>query len=63
VAKPRDEMLTIPEVIDEIGVPRVTFYRWRQCRKGPKSIKLPNGSVRIRRSELSRWLETLEETA
>lgn len=63
MAKPREEMLTIPEVIQEIGVPRATFYRWRQCKKGPKSIKLPNGSVRIRRSELSRWLETLEETA
>lgn len=63
MAKARDEMLTIPEVIEEIGVPRATFYRWRQCKKGPKAIKLPNGSVRIRRSELSRWLETLEESA
>ncbi|MFJ3101801.1 helix-turn-helix transcriptional regulator [Streptomyces sp. NPDC086835] len=63
MAKSREEMLTIPQVIEEIGVPRATFYRWRQCKKGPKSIKLPNGSVRIRRSELSRWLETLEETA
>ncbi|MEV7417506.1 helix-turn-helix domain-containing protein [Streptomyces sp. NPDC089919] len=63
MAKPRDEMLTIPEVIEEIGVPRATFYRWRQYRKGPKSIKLPNGSVRIRRSELTRWLETREEAA
>ncbi|MFH9071481.1 helix-turn-helix transcriptional regulator [Streptomyces alboflavus] len=49
MAKSRDEMLTIPEVIAEIGVPRATFYRWRQLRKGPKAIKLPNGSVRIRR--------------
>ncbi|MFJ9728541.1 helix-turn-helix transcriptional regulator [Streptomyces sp. NPDC101209] len=56
-------MLTIPEVIEEIGVPRATFYRWRSCKKGPKSIKLPNGAVRIRRSELSRWLESLEESA
>ena len=63
MAKAHDPMLTIPEVIEEIGVPRATFYRWRQCKKGPKSIKLPNGAVRIRRSELSRWLETLEESA
>ncbi|OEJ53509.1 helix-turn-helix transcriptional regulator [Streptomyces agglomeratus] len=63
MAKPRDEKLTIPEVIEEIGVPRSTFYRWRQLRKGPKSMKLPNGSVRIRRSELDRWMETLEESA
>lgn len=58
-----DEMLTIAQVITEIGVPRATFYRWRQLRKGPKSIKLPNGAVRIRRSELERWIESLEETA
>ncbi|MET9475444.1 helix-turn-helix domain-containing protein [Streptomyces sp. NPDC002922] len=56
-------MLTISQVITEIGVPRATFYRWRQLRKGPKAIKLPNGAVRIRRSELDRWITGLEETA
>jgi predicted DNA-binding transcriptional regulator AlpA len=56
-------LLTIPEVIAEIGVPRATFYRWRQLRKGPKAIKLPNGAVRVRRSELDRWIATLEEAA
>ncbi|QGV78522.1 helix-turn-helix transcriptional regulator [Streptomyces ficellus] len=63
MAKPRDEMLSIPQVIEEIGVPRATFYRWRQLRKGPRAIKLPNGAVRIRRSELDRWIATLEEAA
>ncbi|MDD9378908.1 helix-turn-helix domain-containing protein [Streptomyces sp. ZAF1911] len=63
MAPPRDEMLTISQVIEEIGVPRATFYRWRQIRKGPKAIKLPNGAVRIRRSELDRWLGSLEEAA
>jgi predicted DNA-binding transcriptional regulator AlpA len=59
----RDEMLTIAQVIAEIGVPRATFYRWRQLRKGPKSIKLPNGAVRIRRSDLDRWIAGMEEAA
>ncbi|MER5504170.1 helix-turn-helix domain-containing protein [Streptomyces sp. NPDC002766] len=59
----RDEMLTISQVIEEIRIPRATFYRWRQLRKGPKSIKLPNGAVRIRRSELERWIASLEEMA
>ncbi|MCX4436602.1 MULTISPECIES: helix-turn-helix transcriptional regulator [Streptomyces] len=63
MAKPRDEMLTISQVIEEIRIPRATFYQWRACKKGPKSIKLPNGSVRIRRSELDRWLTSLEEAA
>ncbi|WP_344388822.1 helix-turn-helix domain-containing protein [Streptomyces vastus] len=56
-------MLTISQVAEEIGVPLSTFYRWRQCRKGPKSIRLPNGAVRIRRSELERWIAALEEAA
>jgi predicted DNA-binding transcriptional regulator AlpA len=53
----RDEMLTVPQVIAELGVPRSTFYRWRQTGRGPRSIKLPNGGVRIRRSALNRWLD------
>lgn len=57
----KNPLLTISEVIAEIGVARATFYRWRQLRKGPRSIKLPNGDVRIRRSELERWLASLED--
>lgn len=61
MARTRDEMLTISEVIEELGVPRSTFYYWRQLGKGPRSIKLPNGRVRIRRSALNQWLEIYEE--
>ena len=42
---------------------RATFYRWRQLRKGPRSIKLPNGDIRIRRSDLELWLASLEDDA
>jgi predicted DNA-binding transcriptional regulator AlpA len=37
-------LLTISEVIAELRIPRATFYRWRQLRKGPRSIRLPNGA-------------------
>ncbi|MDT0270024.1 helix-turn-helix domain-containing protein [Streptomyces sp. DSM 44915] len=57
-----DKLLTIPEVLADLGVPESTFYRWRQCKKGPRAIKLPNGSVRIRMSEYLRWLSSREET-
>ncbi len=55
--------LTIPEVIEVLRIPRSTFYRWRQLGRGPRSIKLPNGDVRIRQSDLESWLRGLEEQA
>ena len=58
-----NEKLTIPEVCTELRVSRSTFYYWRQTRKGPRCIKLPNGDVRVRRQDLDAWLATLEEGA
>lgn len=62
-AKSQEEMLTVSQVLALLGVPQSTFYRWRQVGKGPRVIKLPNGAVRIRRSEFDRWLSELEECA
>lgn len=61
--KERDGYFTIPEVIAVLRIPRSTFYRWRQLGRGPRSIKLPNGDVRIRRSDLEHWLCDLEDHA
>ncbi|MCT2592366.1 helix-turn-helix domain-containing protein [Streptomyces sp. N2-109] len=58
-----DDLLSVAQVRALLGVPQSTFYRWRQTGKGPRSIKLPNGAVRIRRSEFDRWLAELEECA
>ncbi|GLW99583.1 helix-turn-helix domain-containing protein [Microtetraspora sp. NBRC 16547] len=59
-----DRLLTLPEVLDELGgVSRRTFYRWRELGHAPKCIKLPNGELRVWRSELMAWLETLREAA
>ena len=55
------EALTIQEVIAELKVSRSTFYDWRAKNKAPKSFRLPNGEIRIRRTELDRWLEDLED--
>jgi predicted DNA-binding transcriptional regulator AlpA len=59
----REEKLTIAEIIEDLGIPPSTFFRWRATGKGPRAIKLPNGAVRVRRSEYERWLATLEEAA
>lgn len=55
--------LTIAEVCEELNVSRSTFYDWRAKGKAPRCIKLPNGEIRVRRSELDRWLESCEEVA
>ena len=58
-----DEMLSIDQVIAELTVPRSTYYRWRQLGIDPKSIKLPNGQIRVRRSALEAWICQREEGA
>lgn len=58
-----EESLTIPEVIAELKVSRSTFYYWRQTGKAPRCIKLPNGEIRVRRTDLTIWLDSLEEAA
>ncbi|WP_416475489.1 helix-turn-helix transcriptional regulator [Streptomyces sp. LKA04] len=58
-----DEKLTIKEVLTDLKVAPATFYRWRQLEKAPRSIKLPNGDIRIRRSEYERWLSEREDAA
>lgn len=55
--------LTIDEVCDELSIARSTFYYWRQLGKGPRCLKLPNGSVRVRRGDLDTWLDTFDEGA
>jgi hypothetical protein len=36
---------------------------WTAKGRAPRCIKLPNGEIRIRRSDLDRWLDTCEEAA
>jgi predicted DNA-binding transcriptional regulator AlpA len=58
----QDELLTVREVLDELGgVSRRTFYRWRELGVGPECLKIPNGEIRIWRSEFAAWLESLRE--
>ncbi|GAA3065141.1 helix-turn-helix transcriptional regulator [Streptomyces glomeratus] len=61
-ARTRDEKMTVKEVIADLKVAPSTFYR-RQLGKRPRAIKLPNGDVRIRRSEYERWLAEREDAA
>ncbi|MGL5827375.1 MAG: helix-turn-helix transcriptional regulator, partial [Nocardioides sp.] len=53
--------LTVLDLCAELGVARSTFYDWRARGAGPRSIKLPNGEIRVRRADLDTWLTGLEE--
>ncbi|MBB6564758.1 helix-turn-helix domain-containing protein [Kribbella sandramycini] len=55
--------LTIAELCAELGVARSTFYDWRAAKKAPRCIKLPNGELRIRRTDLENWLDSLQVAA
>jgi predicted DNA-binding transcriptional regulator AlpA len=60
---PRDELLTLAEACRELRISRSTFYDWRTKGRAPRCLKLPNGDLRIRRSELTRFMDTCEEAA
>jgi predicted DNA-binding transcriptional regulator AlpA len=55
--------LTVADFCTEMDVARSTFYDWRAKGLAPKCIKLPNGELRIRRTEFERWLDDHEERA
>ncbi|MGW2366896.1 helix-turn-helix transcriptional regulator [Streptomyces sp. NPDC001667] len=57
---PRNEKLTLPEVLTEIRMSRAAFYRMRARGKAPKCHKLPNGQIRVRRSDLDAWFNDCE---
>ena len=62
VGRPGD-MLTLATVCSDLGVSRRTFYEWRAKGRAPRCIRLPNGALRVRRSEYQRWLDAREEVA
>lgn len=59
----RPEMLKLPEVLKEIGMSRAAFYRMRARGQAPRLRKLPNGQVRVSRTDLDSWWESCEERA
>lgn len=53
--------LTLPEVLAEIRMSRAAFYRLRARGKAPRTLKLPNGQLRVRRTDLDAWFASCEE--
>jgi hypothetical protein len=61
VKRNRDEWLTVPDILDDLGIPRRTWQRWRELGRTPEAIRLPNNELRIRRSVYEAWLADLGE--
>jgi predicted DNA-binding transcriptional regulator AlpA len=59
----KDRHLTIDEVCADLDIARSTFYDWRAKKRAPRCIRLPNGAIRIRRTEYEHWLDSHEEAA
>lgn len=60
----KDELMTVPEILAELkGVSRRTFYRWRELGQAPRAFKLPNGELRVWRSDFTAWLNNRERAA
>ena len=55
------DKLTVAEFCDDLNISRRTFHEWRAKGRAPHCLKLPNGELRIRRSEYDRWLATCEQ--
>lgn len=56
-----DRLMTVPEVCAELGISRSTWAKWRARRVTPPVIRLHNGSLRVRLSDLERWVWELTE--
>ena len=57
------QWLTVQEILDDLGIPRRTWQRWRKLGRTPKLTKLPSGRLRCRRADYDAWLAGLEVDA
>jgi excisionase family DNA binding protein len=57
------ERLTVAEFCAEMKITRSTFYDWLAKGRGPKCHKLPNGQLRIDRSDITAWYSSCEVAA
>jgi excisionase family DNA binding protein len=49
--------MTVPEICARLGISRSTFYDWRQARKAPPCLVLPNAQIRVREADFTRWVD------
>jgi excisionase family DNA binding protein len=57
------ELLTVAQFCAELQISRSTFYEWVAKGRAPRCRKLPNGQLRIDRSDINKWYESCEVAA
>jgi predicted DNA-binding transcriptional regulator AlpA len=59
--RPTHQHLSVMDICAELNIARSTFYDWRAKKTAPPCIKLPNGELRVRRSDFEAWLDSRSE--
>lgn len=59
----RPEKLKLPEVLAELKMSRAAFYRMRARGQAPRLQKLPNGQLRVSRTDLDAWWDRCGDRA
>lgn len=57
---PKDELVPLSEALEEIGISRATWYRWRDRGYAPEARRTPSGRICVRRSVLDAFKDELE---
>lgn len=57
-----EHLMTVPEICARLGISRSTFYDWRQARKAPPCLVLPNAQIRVREADFAQWVDGRMET-
>lgn len=54
--EPDEQLMTVQELAQYLGVPAGTLYQWRYRREGPPGFRVGR-HVRYRRSDVQEWIE------
>ncbi|GAB3402900.1 helix-turn-helix transcriptional regulator [Flindersiella endophytica] len=57
----KEKLITLAELLDMLGIARSSYNDWQAKGRAPRRVKLPNGQIKFRPSDLTRWLESLED--
>ena len=57
-----DALYKVPEVCEYLGVSGDTWAKWRGRSVTPIVIRIPNGSLRVKGSDLVKWMDDRRES-